>query len=122
MGKKEEITDIFPEPQAIAQLKVGTVLKFADGTQIKVTRKTKTRIWGEHVELLDMDTGMSHYGHNLDTTQEALQEYGVPYCQDCEVAVRNQATTTGNMKAMQREDERERQEELDEHRSNGDGK
>lgn len=122
MGKKEEITDIFPTPEAIKKIKVGTVLKFDSGVQIKVTRKTKTRIWGEHVELLDMDTGMSHYGHNLDVTEEALQEYGVPYCQDCEIPVRNRATTTGDMKAMQREQEKEMQEELDEHRTSRDGK
>lgn len=122
MGKKEEITDIFPEPEAIAQFKVGQILKFADGTQIKITRKTKTRIWGEHIELLDMDTGMSHYGHNLDVTEEAIQQYGVPYCTDCEIPVRNRATMTGDMKAMKREQDKEMEEELNEHRTSTDEK
>jgi hypothetical protein len=97
--KKEELTDMFT-PKAIAAFRVGQVLKFEDGTQIKITRKTKTRIWGQHITLVDLDRGMSHYGHNLDVTKDP------PYCEDCEATIRELATTTGNLKSMQREDER----------------
>lgn len=101
MPKREEITDVI-SPEGIKKLKVGSVLKFADGTQIKVTRKTKDRIWGEHIELIGIDEGMSHYGHDVDRSEEAIDKHGVAYCNDCQVATREFANEDGEKKFLDR--------------------
>lgn len=107
MGKKEEITDVISE-KGIKEIKVGTILKFdyeGSPIHIKVTKKdTKNmRIWGEHIKLYDMDTGMSHYGHNIDTTNEN----GMVYCSDCEVFIDQEATEAGEQKMLDRDAEEE---------------
>lgn len=86
-GFKEEITDLF-NPKAIPQIKVGTVFKFNyEGTitAIKVTRKSKGRLWGVHVSLQPGKEAMTHYGHNIDVTSNPV------WCSDCEMPVSEEA-------------------------------
>jgi hypothetical protein len=103
MGKKEELTDVI-SPEGIKALKVGQILGFSyEGSpiRIKITRKdTKNmRIWGEHIDLVNIDTGMSHYGHIIDASDEARKKYGNVYCHDCHVTVDKKATWFGNKQA-----------------------
>jgi hypothetical protein len=106
MGKKEEITDVISD-KGIRELKVGTVLKFdyeGSPIYIKVTRKdTKNlRIWGEHLTLYDMDSGMSHYGHDVDVTNMDRV-----FCNDCQVEISQVANEDGEVKAAERAAEEE---------------
>ena len=106
MGQKEELTDMISE-NGIKELKVGTVLKFEyEGsiTSIKITKKdTKNmRIWGEHVELMPMDVGMSHYGHQIDRSKD------VPFCTDCQLPVTDYATEEGESAAWGRDSKKMR--------------
>lgn len=97
-GYKEELTDMFT-PAGIAAIKVGKVLRFnyeGSITNIKVTRKTKDRIWGVHVEMIEYNQAMSHYGHNLDTTVTPV------WCTDCDVAANELSTKEGRAKAAKR--------------------
>lgn len=104
MEQREEITDLF-RPEAIAKIKVGTVLKFNyEGTitTIKVTRKTKDRIWGKHIKpLIPANEAMSHYGHNIDVTMTPV------WCSDCEVPVRDASTKMGRDKYHRRQEDGE---------------
>lgn len=104
VGFKEEITDMMTD-KAFKTFKVGQVLKFAQAT-IKITkidRKNK-RMWGKHIEMVGNDTVYGHYGHNVDTTGDALEEYGKPYCTDCEVVITEPATEDGEKKFLDRRD------------------
>lgn len=94
MGKKEEITDVISE-DGYAKLKVGQVLSFTEAT-LKITKKAKGRVWAEHVSTpVDVNTGMSHYGHNVDAS-----EPGVPYCTDCERPIDQLATEEGEVSSL----------------------
>lgn len=107
-GYKEELTDMF-KPEAIPKIKVGSVLKFEyEGsiTCIRITRRTQTRIWGVHVTLLDYNTMMSHYGHNLDATEEPT------WCDDCECPVTEVSNAFGRAASLKRQ--REEQEKAKE--------
>lgn len=106
MGMKEEITDLISD-KGIMELKVGQVLGFnyeGSVTRIKVTKidRKNMRIWGEHVDLIDVNTGMSHYGHDLDRTQSP------PWCNDCQVPVNVESTEDGDMKAAIRQEQEEK--------------
>lgn len=108
VGFKEEISDLFP-PAAFEDfeyLKKGKVFEYEGGIVIKVTRvdRKNKRAWGEHIELVNHNKGFSHYGHNLDSTEEAIKQYGVPYCTDCETPVSEMASNEGHKKAQDRED------------------
>lgn len=112
---REEITDLFG-PTAYTSKKdgkfvfrKGKVLRFEyEGTltTIKVTkinRKAK-RMWGEHIELTDPATTAGHYGHFVDSSQEAMEQYGKPFCTDCGVTVDKPANEDGDVKAADRRD------------------
>lgn len=100
MNKKEEITDLIrPEAFDDPNFKKGLALVMEKAT-IKITkidRKNK-RVWGEHIVLMDQKTTLSHYGHNVDTTQET------PFCTDCEVPVDQPSTEDGEVKYADRRD------------------
>lgn len=103
---KEEITDLIdPKAYGDENFKKGLVLKFSQAT-IRVTRvdRKNKRAWGEHMELVNHNKGFSHYGHNLDSTEETIKEYGVPFCTDCEIPVSEMANNEGHKKAQERED------------------
>ncbi len=110
-GFKEEITDIMSDKVYTQKVNgsfvfyKGKVLKFAQAT-IKITRidRVNKRVWGEHIEMVANDTVYGHYGHNVDTTGEALEEYGKPYCTDCEVVITEPATKEGEAKFLHRRD------------------
>ena len=104
--KKEEITDLIADhAYDDPEFKPGLVLRFSQAT-IKVTkvdRKNK-RCWGQHVELVKQEVGLGHYKHNIDTTEETVKEFGVPYCTDCEVPINEQATLAGKQAAVGRQE------------------
>jgi len=104
VGKKEEITDILTEKGIKSgEFKKGQLLRFTQ-TVIKITKidKKNGRAWGVHVEPMKYHQAMGHYGHNIDATDEAVKEYGVPFCEDCEVPVNEEATKAGKTKAADR--------------------
>jgi hypothetical protein len=110
----EEITDMMADKAYVAKdedgefvFHEGKVLKFnfeGSITTLKITkidRKNK-RMWAEHVELVNQVVVRSHYGHNVDSTEEAMKEYGVPFCTDCQVPVNEESTEDGEVKALER--------------------
>ncbi len=103
-AKREEITDLVSD-KGIRELKVGQVLKFQTAT-IRITKidKKNMRIWGEHVALVDQNKSFGHYGHIIDTTEEAQREHGAPYCTECEVAINEAPTVKGKQKVAEREE------------------
>jgi hypothetical protein len=105
-NKKEEITDIISdEAYADPDFKKGLVLKFQKAT-IKITkvdRKNK-RTWGEHIVLVKGNVIETHQDHNVDSSKEAYDLYGMPYCTDCEVPVNEVSTEDGDVKALDRKD------------------
>lgn len=103
---KEEITDLI-SPKAIQELKVGKVLVFdyeGSRTYIKITRKdTKAmRMWGQRIEMADLNAGMSHYEHELDRDEATFAKYEIPFCNDCQLPVSDPATEEGNIAAYKR--------------------
>lgn len=112
MGKKENLSDMFIDrfytdknehDQFVNQ--VGTVLTFdyeGSKTHIKITkidRKNK-KCWGEHIQLYDFNSGMTHYGHDIDTSDTSRI-----YCRDCNVEIDQSATEEGEVKALLRQKE-----------------
>lgn len=104
-GKKEEITDVLTE-KAIKRLRRGETLHFANAenvhTYLKITKidRKNMRVWAEHVPpFIDFNTGMSHYGHDVDTTRK-----GLPFCRDCDREIDMESTEDGEVKAADRAD------------------
>lgn len=112
VGFKEEITDILTaDGIRSGEFKKGQLLKFeyeGSVTCIKITRldRKNGKAWGEHIEPVNNNVALSHYGHNLDATEEAIREYRVPYCTDCEMPVNAEASADGKRKVQEREDGR----------------
>lgn len=105
-NKKEEITDII-SPQAYddPNFKKGLVLKMTKAT-IKITkvdRKNK-RTWGEHITLINQQIVGSHHEHDIDSSKEAYDQYGMPFCNDCQVLIEEPSTEDGEVKALDRKD------------------
>jgi hypothetical protein len=90
---------------------VGKVLKFDyEGTPIhiritKIDRKNK-KMYGEHISLYDFNTGMSHYGHDVDASDKEHI-----FCRDCQVEIDQPATEEGEVKAIQRQHEADKKDE-----------
>lgn len=114
---REEITDLFADnaydkidPKTGKHVfRTGKILRFEfEGTltTIKVTKinRIARRMWGEHIELTDPATTASHYGHFVDSSKEAMDEYGKPFCTDCGVTVDESANEDGDVKAANRRD------------------
>lgn len=113
MGKIEEITDIITELKKNytarnfkkLNLVVGQVMKFSyEGSPVnlKITKIEDGRYWAEHIELMPIGVGFSHYGHNIDSSEEAIRDWGVPYCTDCMRPVNEQGTQIGDKLAANR--------------------
>ena len=112
MGKKENLSDMFidrfytdKDTKGEYVNKVGKMLKFeyeGSPTHIKITRidRKNKRVWGEHIKLYDFNTGMSHYGHDLDTSDS-----NHIYCRDCQVEISQPHTEEGEVKAIERQRE-----------------
>lgn len=121
MGRKENLSDMMIDAfytdrgeNGDYKHKVGTVLKFeyeGSPTYIKITkidRKNK-KLWGEHIKLYDFNTGMSHYGHDVDSSDTEHI-----FCRDCQVEIDQASTEDGEVKALtrqQQEDEEEQKKE-----------
>lgn len=111
-NKKEEITDLISD-EGIMKLVKGQVLTFQKGTQItslKITKldKKNKRVWAEHVDLIGAQNAMSHEDHILDRSNWAIQQFTVPFCEDCKVPISKPATEEGNVKMdLRRREERE---------------
>lgn len=110
MAKKHNLSDMFID-QAYTDkdandnymFGVGKVLKFdyeGSPTTIRVTRidRKNHRMWGEEITLYDFNTGMSHYGHDVDATDAARI-----YCKDCDVEIDQPATEEGEVKSIERQ-------------------
>jgi hypothetical protein len=109
-GKREEITDLVdgikaqytPENFAKLDLKKGKMLRFLNDegvkTNIKITRKSKDRYWGEHIVMEDMNIVRSHTRHHVDVSQKP------PFCFDCQVPVTEPSTEDGEKKYKDRKD------------------
>lgn len=110
-NKKEEISDLIaPEAYDDPTFQKGIVLKFAKAT-IKVTkvdRKNK-RTWGEHISLVNQRIAGTHHEHTVDSSKTAYDEYGVPFCEDCNVPVDQPSTEDGDKKALDRKDKLDEQ-------------
>lgn len=117
VGTKEEITDLFtPEVYTAKEKDVdrfvfhkGKLLKFnfeGSITCIRVTRidRKNQRMWGVHIQPMLYHTAMGHYRHNIDVTEEAIQEHGGAWCSDCEVLVSEPSTEDGEVKAAERQE------------------
>lgn len=102
MSKREEITDVISDAAYDdPNFKAGLVMKFAKAT-LKITRvdRKNKRTWAEHINLYDFETGISHYGHDVDTKDPAKI-----YCNDCKVEISDKATREGEIKAAHRQEE-----------------
>lgn len=110
VGFKEDISDILTaDGIRSGEFKKGQLLKFeyeGSVTCIKITRldRKNGKAWGEHIEPVNNNVALSHYGHNLNTTKKTIREYRVPYCTDCEMPVNAEASADGKRKAQERED------------------
>lgn len=114
--KSEEITDIIEQLKSRYTdenfkkmgIKKGKVLTFGTNEEpvvLEITKISKGRYWAKHIELHEKNTVVSHYRHNVDATDEALKEYGSPYCTDCEVPVSEIATPQGKKKFEARKEQ-----------------
>lgn len=109
-NKKEEITDLI-DPTAYdnksldSVFKKGAVMKFTNAT-IKITKidRKNRRTWGEHITLVSGKTVGTHHEHDVDSSKDAYREYGIPFCNDCQVAVDEPSTEDGDVKALDRKD------------------
>lgn len=107
-NKKEEITDLIdPDAYQDPTFKKGIVLKFQQAT-IKITKidRKNQRTWGEHIVLVSGKTVGTHDGHDVDSGKGAYDEYGIPFCNDCQVPVDEESTEDGEVKAKDRADAR----------------
>jgi len=110
MGKKENLSDMMidraytdKDEHGKYVFHVGKILKFSyEGSpiHIKITRidRKSKKMWGEHVNLYDFNTGMSHYGHDIDVTDPARV-----YCNDCKTEIDQPATEEGEVAAITRQ-------------------
>lgn len=99
-NKREDISDMIKsEAYDDPEFKKGLVLKF-ERTTIKITRidRKNKRAWGEHIQLHDQRITLSHYGHEVDLTENT------PFCIDCEVPVSESSTEDGDKKFLDRKD------------------
>lgn len=101
MGKKEEITDLISDRAIKNPLVIhkGKVLVFQmedDTTTIKITKvdRKNCRVWGEHIDLIEMQNVVSHENHNVDMKKR--------FCNDCKSPIGVGATEEGNVRAIQR--------------------
>lgn len=112
MPRKEDLTDMM-KPEAYTDkdadgkfvMYVGRTLVFnyeGSKTYIKITKidRKNQKMWGQHIKLYDYDKGISHYGHDVDSTD---MEH--VFCRDCQVEISQSATEDGEVKAMNRQDE-----------------
>lgn len=118
MGKKEDLTDMMIDRAYTDRdengkyvFYKGRVLTFSyEGSpiHIKITRidRKNKKMYGEHIALYDFNTGMSHYGHEVDTTDTAHI-----YCNDCKVEISQPATEEGEVSAIMRQKEQDKVEE-----------
>lgn len=118
MARKEDLSDMMIERAYTDKdehgkyvFHKGKVLKFmyeGSPTYIKITkidRKNK-KMWGEHITLYDFNAGMSHYGHDVDTSD---MEH--VFCRDCQVEIDQSATEEGEVKAILRQKEQDAESE-----------
>lgn len=123
MGKKENLSDMMidraytdKDENGKYVFHVGKVLKFdyeGSPIHIKITRidRKNKKMWGEHIALYDFDTGMSHYGHDVDVSDSEHI-----FCRDCNVEIDQPATEEGEVKSIQRQREADKVDEKNEAR------
>jgi hypothetical protein len=115
MGRKEDLSDMMidraytdKDERGRFVFHKGKVLKFDyEGTPIhiritKIDRKNK-KMYGEHISLYDFNTGMSHYGHDIDASDKERI-----FCRDCNVEISQPATEEGEVKAIMRQREEDK--------------
>lgn len=117
--RTEEISDMMTPKSYIDRVdgqyvfRKGKVLKFnyeGSITSLKITKidRKNQRMWAVQINLHDQRIVVSHYGHSVDTTGEALEKYGSPWCEDCEIPVTEPSTEDGDRNALDRRDDEER--------------
>lgn len=123
MGKKEDLTDMmidaaYTDKDADGKYLFykGRVLTFSyEGSpiHIKITRidRKNKKMYGEHIALYDFNTGMSHYGHDVDTTDTEHI-----YCNDCKIEIDQLATEEGEVAAIMRQKENDKVDEVNQER------
>ena len=126
MAEREDITDVIEEMRKNYKVKtwkemgivVGRVLKFSmEGsiTTLKIVEITKDgKYFAERIYTTDMDTGMSHYGHIVETDAATQAKYQAGYCVDCQVPTNEPATENGEEKAYLRQQEAEQKAKAEE--------
>lgn len=110
----EEITDMFTEEAYSAKqdgkflYKKGKLLRFEfEGsiTELVITRidRKNKRMWARHTRTgTSFDDIESHVDHLIDSSREAIEEFGTAFCQDCEVPIIEPSTQDGEVKAINR--------------------
>lgn len=123
MGKKEDLTDMMIDRAYTDRdengkyvFYKGRVLTFSyEGSpiHIKITRidRKNKKMYGERIALYDFNTGMSHYGHEVDTTDTAHI-----YCNDCKVEIDQPATEEGEVASIMRQKETDKIDEVNQER------
>lgn len=123
MGKKEDLTDMMIDAAYTDRgedgkylFYKGRVLTFSyEGSpiHIKITRidRKNKKMYGERIALYDFNTGMSHYGHDVDTTDSDHI-----YCNDCKVEIDQPATEEGEVASIMRQKEQDKVEEVSQER------
>lgn len=119
MGRKEDLTDMMIDRAYTDRdengkfvFHKGKVLTFNyEGSPIhiritKIDRKNK-KMFGEHISLYDFNTGMSHYGHDVDASDKEHI-----FCRDCNVEIDQPATEEGEVKAIMRQREEDKVDEV----------
>jgi len=118
MGKKEDLSDMmldraYTDKDADGKYLFykGRVLTFSyEGSpiHIKITRidRKNKKMFGEHIALYDFNTGMSHYGHDVDSSDTEHV-----FCNDCKVEISQPATEEGEVSAIMRQKEQDQVEE-----------
>lgn len=123
MGKKENLTDMMvdraytdKDEHGKFMFYKGRVLTFSyEGSpiHIKITRidRKNKKMWGERIALYDFNTGMSHYGHDVDSSNSEHI-----YCNDCKTEIDQAATEEGEVAAIMRQKEEDAKQVVNEER------
>jgi len=60
-------------------IKVDDILRFDDGTELKIMRKNKQGVWAKRIKTYDPEVIKRHEGHDLDLKATPI------HCRKCDV-------------------------------------
>lgn len=65
--------------QGRKKIKVDDILRFDDGTELKIMRKNREGVWAKRVKTYDPQMLKRHQGHDVDMKKEPL------HCNTCSI-------------------------------------